>query len=111
MQVNIASRAAALSPGATDPLATFEGAYTTHYLPNSQGKKVANKGPELVISVSDGEDPFPTMLRGAVLCSYAHWQSGVRLYVGHLGMVHSCKSALPVISYIFKKAKDLPREM
>jgi hypothetical protein len=53
--VNIASRAAALSPGATDPLSTFEGSYTTHYLPNSQGKKVANKGPELVISVEDGE--------------------------------------------------------
>ncbi len=55
MQVNIASRAAALSPGATDPLATFEGVYTTHYLPNSQGKKVALHGPELVISVNDGE--------------------------------------------------------
>lgn len=49
VQVNIATRTAALSPGATDPLSHFEGTYVTHYLPNLQGKKSASQGPELCI--------------------------------------------------------------
>ena len=48
-QVNIATRTAALSPGATDPLSHFEGTYVTHYLPTFQGKKSASHGPELCI--------------------------------------------------------------
>ena len=55
-QVNIATRAAALSPGATDPLSHFEGTYVTHYLPNPQGKKYASQGPELCIAQLDGNN-------------------------------------------------------
>ena len=51
LQVNIASRNAALSPGATDPIGIFAGVYTTHYLPTAEGKNVRS-GPELSIATN-----------------------------------------------------------
>ena len=57
MQVNIAGRDAALSPGSSDTLAAFAGTYATHQLPAAEGGQVV-QGAEVVVTVnSQGAAP------------------------------------------------------
>lgn len=53
MQVNVAGRDAALSPGAADTLAAFQGTFQTHFLPKTAGSPAA-KAVELSITTPAG---------------------------------------------------------
>ena len=59
-KVNIAGRAAAVSPGCADSLAAFVGSYATHVLPNEPGAPAA-AGSEVSIAVSTQGRPIVTV--------------------------------------------------
>ena len=58
LQVNIAGRAAAISPANADTLAAFAGVYASHQLPEVAGKP-AEAGFELSITVNSQGAPRP----------------------------------------------------
>ena len=59
-KVNIAGRAAAVSPGCADSLAAFVGSYSTHVLPTEPGAPAA-AGSEVSIAVSSQGRPVVTV--------------------------------------------------
>ena len=59
-KVNIAGRAAAVSPGCADSLAAFVGSYATHVLPTEPGAPAA-AGSEISIAVSSQGRPIVTV--------------------------------------------------
>jgi len=59
LQVNVASRDAAISPPASDSLSAFKGSYKTHLLPKNAGYP-ATKGMEISIGGQDGQ-PLPSL--------------------------------------------------
>lgn len=59
-KVNVAGRAAAVSPGCADSLAAFVGSYSTHVLPTEPGAPAA-AGSEVSIAVSSQGRPIVTV--------------------------------------------------
>jgi hypothetical protein len=64
VQVNIAARNAAVSPGRSDSLAAFAGSYRTHLLPDSPGKP---SKPGVVLDIGVGSQGTPSTFTSCAL--------------------------------------------